>query len=247
MIGQECEHVEGVQVLAWWESMAAAVRRLVMLHGRSLAVWVLAIVGCTYISAIRSVFLLLAVITLLLLKWGARCQADTLSWTATGTLLPRFRNKPSLVFDSWTCHISITCGRLHFVALLSGIPLRLFSWLFTVNHYVSRSNVFLPQAAVLAQLIFFFPKFDDASGDNSKWFGFDRSYEEGQIGAVTGGFSAMLAILIARYGQSWLAQWYTLASLSHSGTVLLLGSAPLRLHELNAWLLPQRVGRTCQN
>jgi hypothetical protein len=86
LIGEENERQEGVKVLAWWEGLAAAVRRLVMLHGRSMAVWVLAIVGCTYVSVIRSGFLVLAVVSLIFIKWGARCRSDSLSWTATGAL-----------------------------------------------------------------------------------------------------------------------------------------------------------------
>jgi hypothetical protein len=71
---------------------------------------------------------------------------------------------------------------------------------------------------VLAQLVFFFPSFDDVSGGNPSWFGFDRAHEDGQIGGVISGLSAMVVVLIARYGQSWLAQWYSVAALSHNGT-----------------------------
>jgi hypothetical protein len=73
-----------VKVLAWWEGLVAGVRRLVMLHGRSAAVWVLAIIGCTFVTVIRSGFLVLAVVSLIFIKWGARCRSDSLSWTATG-------------------------------------------------------------------------------------------------------------------------------------------------------------------
>jgi hypothetical protein len=87
-----------------------------------------------------------------------------------------------------------------------------------VYHVVAFVSLIYSQGAVLAQLIFFFPSFDNESGASSRWFGFDRSHEDGQIGAVISGLSAMMAVLIARYGQSWLAQWYSVAALYHNGT-----------------------------
>lgn len=168
LIGEENEREEGVKVLAWWEGLVAGVRRLVMLHGRSAAVWVLAIIGCTFVTVIRSGFLVLAVVSLIFIKWGARCRSDSLSWTAT------------------------------------------------VYHVVTFVSLIYSQAVVLAQLVFFFPSFDDVSGGNPSWFGFDRAHEDGQIGGVISGLSAMVVVLIARYGQSWLAQWYSVAALSHN-------------------------------
>lgn len=96
---------------------------------------------------------------------------------------------------------------------------------------------------MLAQLIFFFPKFDTTSGENSSWFGFDRSHAEGQIGALISGLSAMMAVLIARYGQSWLAQWYIVASLSHNGTLIAVASVEAEPTLILAF--HQRREKTC--